>query len=101
MSKPAACVMVHTSATSHRIVCDRLQACQPRDAGAASLIKLDIASHPASEAREHSDRVPAGPEFWSVNVQITQLEVVFLYRFLQVSRQLSSAVEIVPKHSIA
>lgn len=62
-----------------------LQACQPREGGSTSLIKLDIASHPASEARADADRVPAGLEFWSVKVDITQLEVVFLYRFLQVS----------------
>lgn len=65
----------------------RLQACQPRDAQAASLIRLDVASHPATEARADSSRVPAGLEYWSVDVQITQLEVVFLYRFLQVRVQ--------------
>ena len=64
-----------------------LQACQPRDAEAASLIRLDIASHPAAEARADSGRVPAGLEYWSVDVRITQLEVVFLNRFLQVSVQ--------------
>ena len=60
-----------------------MQACQPRQGGATSLIQLDIASHPAAEARPN-ERIPAGLEFWSVDVHITQLEVVFLNRFLQV-----------------
>ena len=35
------------------------------------------------EPRQGS-RIPEGLEYWSVDVDITQLEVVFLYRFLQV-----------------
>lgn len=71
-----------------------LQVCQPRDAGAASLIRLDITSHPASEARMDGDRVPAGLEFWSVDVRITQLEVVFLNRLLQVSNNCHLVIDL-------
>lgn len=46
--------------------------------------QINIASHSAAEKRDVA-RVPSGLEFWSVEVDITQLEVVFLYRFLQVS----------------
>ncbi len=46
-------------------------------------MQVDIASHSGTEARD-GGRIPSGLEFWSVDVDITQLEVVFLYRFLQV-----------------
>ena len=47
-------------------------------------MQVDIASHSATETR-HAGRIPANLAFWSVDVDITQLEVVFLHRFLQVS----------------
>lgn len=50
--------------------------------------QINIASHSAAEQRDVT-RIPSGLEFWSVEVDITQLEVVFLYRFLQVHRHLS------------
>ena len=46
-------------------------------------VQVEIASHSGTEARG-GGRIPSGLEFWSVDVDITQLEVVFLYRFLQV-----------------
>ena len=46
-------------------------------------VQVDIASHSSTEA-PGGGRIPSGLEFWSVDVDITQLEVVFLYRFLQV-----------------
>ena len=41
-----------------------------------------MASHTAEETYAN-ERVPSGFEFWSVRVHVTQLETVFLYRFLQ------------------
>ncbi len=85
--------------SSHRL-CTNLppQACQPREGGASSLIKVYIASHPASEERPDG-RIPAGLEYWSVDVDITQLEVVFLYRFLQVRRLAHLFFCLLPGHS--
>ena len=43
---------------------------------------MEVASHTAEETYSN-ERVPSGFDFWSVRVHVTQLELVFLYRFLQ------------------
>ena len=44
--------------------------------------QVEVASHTAEETYSN-ERVPSGFDFWAVRVHVTQLEVVFLYRFLQ------------------
>jgi hypothetical protein len=56
------------------------QACGLRPGSDASLISLTFGSHPAS----HKDpRVPPGFEFYTLQAKLNELQLVFLYRFLQ------------------
>ncbi|KAL4527774.1 hypothetical protein Ndes2437A_g02912 [Nannochloris sp. 'desiccata'] len=56
------------------------QACGLRPGSDASLISLTFASHPKS----HKDaRVPPGFEFYTLQAKLNELQLVFLYRFLQ------------------
>ena len=50
--------------------------------GSYTVLQVEVASHTADETYSN-ERVPSGFEFWSVRIHVTQLEVVFLYRFLQ------------------
>ena len=45
-------------------------------------MQVEVASHTVEETYAN-DRIPSGFEYWSVRVHVTQLETVFLYRFLQ------------------
>ena len=47
-----------------------------------AVLQVEVASHTAEETYAN-DRVPSGFGYWSVRVHVTQLELVFLYRFLQ------------------
>jgi hypothetical protein len=56
------------------------QACGLRPGSSGSLVALTFASHPPS----HSDpRVPPGLAFYTLQAKLSELQVVFLYRFLQ------------------
>lgn len=55
--------------------------CDLRSGAATSLVELEFASHTAAEADE-SARVPPGLPFYSIQARMSELDVVFLNRFL-------------------
>lgn len=60
------------------------QACGLRPGSSASLVSLNFASHPASHAHP---RVPPGFAFYTLQAKLSELQLVFLYRFLQENLQ--------------
>ena len=60
------------------------QACGLRPGSAASLVSLSFVSHPASH---HHPRVPSGFAFYTLEAKLNELQLVFLYRFLQENLQ--------------
>lgn len=54
-----------------------------KESGADSLIELDFASHTAQESLQEA-RVPDGVAYYTLEGHLSQLDVVFLHRFLQV-----------------
>ena len=60
------------------------QACGLRPGSTASLVSLNFASHPPS----HTDpRIPPGFSFYTLQAKLSELQLVFLYRFLQENLQ--------------
>ena len=59
----------------------RFWACSSR-LQADAHVQVEVASHTVEDTYVN-ERVPSGFEFWSVRVHVTQLQTVFLYRFLQ------------------
>ena len=55
--------------------------CDLRSGAATSLVELEFASHTPAEADE-SARVPPGLPFYSIQARMSELDVVFLNRFL-------------------
>ena len=56
--------------------------CDLRAGSATSLIDLEFSSHTAEESRANP-RVPDGFPYYALRAQLNELDVVFLYRFLQ------------------
>lgn len=56
--------------------------CDLRPGAATSLIDLEFCSHTAEDSRSNP-RVPDGFPFYSLRAQLNELDVIFLYRFLQ------------------
>lgn len=54
-----------------------------KEGGTDSLIVLDFASHTAQESLQEA-RVPDGAAYYTLEGHLSQLDVVFLHRFLQV-----------------
>ena len=55
--------------------------CDLRSGAATSLVELEFASHTPAEADE-SARVPSGLPYYSIQARMSELDVVFLNRFL-------------------
>ena len=55
--------------------------CDLRSGAATSLVELEFASHTPAEADE-SARVPPGLPYYSIQARMSELDVVFLNRFL-------------------
>lgn len=54
-----------------------------KESGANSLVVLDLASHTVQESLQEA-RVPDGSAYYTLEGHLSQLDVVFLHRFLQV-----------------
>lgn len=66
------------------------QACGLRPGSTASLVALSFAFYPGSA---HDDpRVPAGFDFYNLQAKLSELQVVFLYRFLMENVQYISTM---------
>jgi hypothetical protein len=55
--------------------------CDLRSGAATSLVELEFASHTPAEA-DKSARVPSGLPYYSISARMSELDVVFLNRFL-------------------
>jgi hypothetical protein len=64
-----------------------------RSGASTSLIQVALSSHVA-DTGPAGDRIPQGLPYWTLNAQMRELEIFFLYRFLQVL--LSPFLEVTP-----
>ena len=64
--------------------------CDLRKGAATSLVSVEYATHTSEEA-EGNERVPSGYEFATLQAKLSELDFVFLNRFMQVGLQ--------PQHS--
>lgn len=74
--------------------------CDLRSGASTSLVELEFASHTPAEADE-SARVPPGLPFYSIQARMSELDVVFLNRFLMARPAYSSQSQLAqPTHHI-